>query len=116
MRPDAEKRFKIMTGALQKKMNYSPIFGLHAKSMVIDNSTAVVGTFNIDPRSTNLNTECVTVIRSEKIAKEISQQMEEEFRPENAWETTADWNPDAKAGVKKQVKAATKRVFPKSIL
>lgn len=116
MRPDAEKRYKIMTGALQKKMNYSPIFGLHAKSMVIDDGIAVVGTFNIDPRSANLNTECVTIIHSAKIANGIKQQMEEEFRPENAWETTTDWNPDAKAGVNKQVKAVSKRIFPKSIL
>ena len=37
-----------MTGALQKKMNYTPTFGLHAKSMVIDNEIAVIGTFNLD--------------------------------------------------------------------
>lgn len=29
----------------------------------------VIGTFNLDPRSANLNTECITVIFSENITK-----------------------------------------------
>jgi len=55
-KPDAAVRFKVMTGALQQKINYTPVFGLHAKSMVIDKQIAVIGTFNLDPRSANLNT------------------------------------------------------------
>ena len=43
-------------------LDHKPIFGLHAKSMVIDGETVVIGTFNLDPRSANLNTECVTII------------------------------------------------------
>ncbi|MEQ1666491.1 MAG: phospholipase D family protein, partial [Bdellovibrionales bacterium] len=55
-RPDAKERYDIMTGALQKTVDFKPIFGLHAKSMVIDGNITVVGTFNLDPRSANLNT------------------------------------------------------------
>jgi putative cardiolipin synthase len=115
-RPDAEKRYKIMTGALQKKLNYVPTFGLHAKSMVIDGETTVIGTFNLDPRSANLNTECFAVIHSQKIAAGVLSGMEEEFKPQNSWETTKDSNPDANAGTKKQIKAWTRKVVPKSIL
>ncbi|MFL5753238.1 MAG: phospholipase D family protein, partial [Bacteroidia bacterium] len=50
-RPDAAIRKTIMTGALQKKLDYTPVFGLHAKSMVIDGKITVIGTFNLDPRS-----------------------------------------------------------------
>jgi len=58
-RPDAAERTKIMTGELQEELEHKPIFGLHAKSMVIDNEITVIGTFNLDPRSANLNTECI---------------------------------------------------------
>ncbi len=48
-----------MTGDLQVTLDYAPIFGLHAKSMVVDKNITVIGTFNLDPRSANLNTECI---------------------------------------------------------
>lgn len=115
-KPDAAVRYKRMTGSLQKKLNYSPIFGLHAKSMVIDGKVTVIGTFNLDPRSANLNCECVTVIHSEKIAQKVLSGMEEEFKPENAWETTLDYNPDSEAGLKKRIQSASRRVVPKEIL
>lgn len=115
-KPDAAVRYQIMTGALQEKMQYTPIFGLHAKSMVIDGKIAVIGTFNLDPRSANLNTECVTIIYSRDIAVGVQQGMETEFKPENAWHTTSTYNPDGEAGTKKQVKAWTRIVVPKGIL
>ncbi|CAN5574727.1 phospholipase D family protein [soil metagenome] len=115
-RPDAEERFKVMTGALQTKLNFTPIFGLHAKSMVVDGRIAVIGTFNLDPRSANLNTECVTVIHSVKIAGGVLNGMEEEFKPANSWETTREFNPDSEAGLDKNVKTLSRRVVPKGIL
>lgn len=115
-RPDAKERFKVMTGALQEKMNFTPIFGLHAKSMIVDEEIAVIGTFNLDPRSANLNTECVAVIHSEKIAKKVLKGMEQEMLPENSWETTMDFNPDSEASTQKRVKAFSRKVVPKNIL
>jgi len=115
-KPDAAVRFKIMTGALQKKMNFTPRFGLHAKSMVIDSAVAVVGTFNLDPRSANLNTECVTIIRDKKIAGDLFQAMAIDRQPENAWETTLDSNPDGEAGWWKRVSTWFRRAVPQSIL
>ncbi|MCW3103830.1 MAG: cardiolipin synthase [Bacteroidetes bacterium] len=115
-RPDAAVRYKIMTAALQRKINYTPVFGLHAKSMVIDGKITVIGTFNLDPRSANLNTECVTVIYSEAITKEVQKGMEEELKPENSWETTLKFNPDAEAGLKKRLKLQPMKLIPKDIL
>ena len=115
-KPDAKERYKIMTGALQKKINYTPIYGLHAKSMVIDDDITVIGTFNLDPRSANLNTECVTIIRSKEVAKGVLKGMEIEFNSDNAWETTLHYNPDAEAGLKKNIKSFSRRVVPKGIL
>lgn len=115
-RPDAAERYKVMTGALQKKLDYKPVFGLHAKSMVIDGKITVIGTFNLDPRSANLNCECVTVIHSAKIAQGVLKGMEEEFKPENSWETTLFSNPDKEAGELKQLRVNIKKVVPKAIL
>lgn len=115
-RPDARERYEIMTGALQEKIDFTPTFGLHAKSMVVDGSIAVIGTFNLDPRSANLNTECVTIIYSMQVARSVLKGMEEEFKPANAWETTLESNPDSKAGTIKNLKTKTIRIIPKSIL
>lgn len=115
-RPDAAIRRTIMTGALQKKINFTPIFGLHAKSMVIDGKITVIGTFNLDPRSANLNTECVTIIHSQKVASYVLQHIQEELKPENCWETTVHFNPDAEAGIKKNMKLIPMKVIPKGIL
>ena len=115
-RPDAKERYQVMTGALQEKLNFTPIFGLHAKSMVIDGEIVVVGTFNLDPRSANLNTECVTVIRSPRVARGVLTGMETEFAPENSWETTLTFNPDSVASRGKRVKTWSLKMIPKDIL
>ncbi|MBI3235454.1 MAG: phospholipase D family protein, partial [Bacteroidetes bacterium] len=81
-KPNAAVRYKIMTGALQSAIKFTPIFGLHAKSMVIDGNVTVIGTFNLDPRSANLNTECFAMIYSTKIANGVLAGMEEEFKSE----------------------------------
>ncbi len=115
-RPDAQERFKVMTGALQASINFTPVFGLHAKSMVIDGEITVIGTFNLDPRSAHLNTECVAILHSEKIAAGVLKGMETEFLPENSWETTLKFNPDSVAGNMKRLKTWTRKIVPKKIL
>lgn len=115
-KPDAAERVKIATGALQKELKYKPIFGLHAKSMVIDNNITVIGTFNLDPRSANLNTECFAEIHNKQLAEGVLKGMEIEFKPENSWETTLKFNPDDKVGKMKRFKTWTKKIIPKSIL
>ncbi len=115
-KPDAESRFKVMTGDLQDSLQHKPIFGLHAKCMVVDEKITVIGTFNLDPRSANLNTECVTVIHSSALSKQTLVNMIEDFKPENAWQTTKDFNPDNEASKYKQLKTWTRKAIPKSIL
>lgn len=105
-----------MTGELQESLDYTPIFGLHAKSMVIDKKTTVIGTFNLDPRSANLNTECIVIVQSDKISEGVLIGMEEEFRPENSWETTVYYNPDWEVTKIKRLKTWTRKIIPKEIL
>ena len=60
-------------------------FGLHAKSMVIDDRIAVIGTHNFDPRGDEYNTEAVVVIEDEAFARALAASIERDMRPENAW-------------------------------
>lgn len=115
-RPDADERFKVMTGDLQKTIGFKPVFGLHAKSMVIDGNITVIGTFNLDPRSANLNTECVAIMHSTRIAHNVLENMEVDYKPENSWKTTLEWNPDSKVSRAKRAKTMIRKVIPKDIL
>jgi phosphatidylserine/phosphatidylglycerophosphate/cardiolipin synthase-like enzyme len=115
-KPDAEIRQKIMSDVMHKQLKDVPIFGLHAKSMVIDDEITVIGTFNVDPRSANLNTESITIIPSKKIALSVKSGMLEEMKPENAWQTTLSWNPDGEVSYLKRLSVKLRRVVPKGIL
>lgn len=115
-KPDAKIRQKVMSEAMHNRLEQAPIFGLHAKSMVIDDAITVIGTFNLDPRSANLNTESVTIIPSASISAQVKQGMLEEMLPENAWRTTHDWNPDGEVSLLKRVRVKLRRVVPKNIL
>jgi phosphatidylserine/phosphatidylglycerophosphate/cardiolipin synthase-like enzyme len=84
--------------------------------MVIDDEITVIGTFNVDPRSANLNTESITIIPSEKIALRVKNGMLEEMKPENAWQTTLTWNPDGEVSLLKRISVKLRRVVPKNIL
>jgi phosphatidylserine/phosphatidylglycerophosphate/cardiolipin synthase-like enzyme len=115
-KPNAKIRLKLMTSKLQDSLIKAPIFGLHAKSMVVDGNTSVIGTFNLDPRSANLNTECITIIHSKTIANSITKNIEEEIKPENSWETTLNFNPDSEVKNTKRLKTWSRKILPKGIL
>jgi phosphatidylserine/phosphatidylglycerophosphate/cardiolipin synthase-like enzyme len=56
---------------------------LHAKTIVVDGRIVLVGSYNIDPRSQNLNTEIMCVTEDEEIARGVRESIEQ--RLENAW-------------------------------
>ena len=59
--------------------------GLHAKSLVIDDRIAVIGSHNFDPRSDSLNTEAVVIIHDAAVAARLKASILRDIRPENAW-------------------------------
>ena len=79
----------------------APIFAIHAKSMVIDGETLYVGTFNLDPRSANLNTEVGVLVRTPSLARRVEERIERDMLPENSWNPAAD-NPDRHASAAKR--------------
>jgi len=60
---------------------------VHAKSLVVDEQVAFVGSYNLDPRSENLNTECGLVIRDAGFARRLKQVIAKDMAPQNAWVT-----------------------------
>lgn len=58
---------------------------LHMKAYVMDRKEAIVGTFNLDPRSAELNTEVSLVMHSPDLAKEIAEQFDRMIQPENSY-------------------------------
>ena len=54
---------------------------LHAKSLVFDRQTVFIGSFNLDPRSTTLNTEIGVMIDSPEIARQVGELMDEGVTP-----------------------------------
>lgn len=115
-KPDAKVRMDLLESDLQDSLKFKPIFGLHAKTMVVDDSISVVGTFNLDPRSAYLNSECITVIHSKKIANSITKGLNIDFKPENSWRTTLQWNPDLYGGKDKFIGTISRKAIPNSIL
>lgn len=58
---------------------------LHAKSMVIDERLALVGTHNFDPRSDRYNTESAVIVHDADFARELAAHILADIAPENAW-------------------------------
>ena len=64
---------------------------LHAKSVVVDGRVALVGSYNVDPRSANLNTEVMCVADDEEMARELLDAIDVHAR--NAWRVDRNGRP-----------------------
>lgn len=60
-------------------------FALHAKSIVVDDHFAMVGSHNFDPRSDHYNTEAGVIVYSHAFANRLRRSIMRDTRPENAW-------------------------------
>ena len=89
-----------------------PVFAIHAKTMVIDDKIVFVGTFNLDPRSANLNTEVGALFDSPAVARQISDSIERDMLPGNSWQTTVDFNPDFTVSRGKRFRTWFNRMLP----
>jgi len=62
-----------------------PHLGLHAKTAVYDRKTVFVGSFNLDPRSENLNTEIGILVESAELGQAVADSILNDVGPGNAW-------------------------------
>lgn len=58
---------------------------LHAKTIVVDRRLAWIGSFNLDPRSSRLNTEMAVVLDSPSLAQDLAERMQRDFAPDRSW-------------------------------
>lgn len=115
-KPNSQVRYKLMSPEIQSKLNYKPVFGFHSKTMIIDDSTSMIGSYNFDPRSADYNMECISIIRSASFSKNLQTILKEEFLPENSWHITHDQDPDSCAPLKKRIKVFFGFLIPKNHL
>jgi putative cardiolipin synthase len=78
-------------GVIKKRIAF---FGakaaLHAKVMVFDRKDVFVGSFNLDPRSADINTEAGLYVESPELAAQVIAWMDEGVRPENSYRVLLD--------------------------
>ena len=62
-----------------------PFLSLHAKSLVVDDRLAFIGSYNLDPRSENLNTEAGVIVEDAAFARSLREEIDRDMRAENSW-------------------------------
>ena len=67
------------------KQERGPFLCIHAKSLVIDDRVAYIGTYNLDPRSENLNTEVGLLIEDEAVAALLKASIARDCLSGNSW-------------------------------
>lgn len=110
-RPDPAIQLELLR-RYPRLQSGQPIFALHAKSMVIDSRYLYIGTFNVDPRSANLNTEVGLFMDSAPLAAALTASIERDMQPQNSWQTTHEFNPDREVPFAKRAHAGFYRVLP----
>lgn len=63
---------------------------LHSKVFVVDRHDSMIGSFNLDPRSINLNTEAMLSIYSPVISGQLAEMFDEVTSPENSYKLELD--------------------------
>jgi phosphatidylserine/phosphatidylglycerophosphate/cardiolipin synthase-like enzyme len=116
LNPFAQIRNKLVASALMDTLPQVPKMGLHAKSMVVDGKILVVSSFNLDPRSANLNTELGVIIEGTDLPKQVEDLILEEIRPENSWHSTIQFNPSKSASLKDRIHHFFSYLIPLSVL
>jgi putative cardiolipin synthase len=88
-----------------------PIFVIHAKTLVVDGAKVFIGTFNLDPRSMNLNTESGIYLPESRVAREVEEAIERDMSPENSWDASRETG-DGYAPFWRRVKARMWGLIP----
>ena len=87
-RPDAASERAQFTA--EELAEHKTKFGLHAKTMVFDRKVVFVGSFNLDPRSVDLNTEMGLLVESEALGEAVARSIENDIAAGNSWRVILD--------------------------
>ena len=92
LRPDAPACRRLVT--LSTVCAQQPAFSLHSKSIVVDRRFVYVGSFNVNLRSTYLNSETALIVDSPELAEQIAKSIVELQEEENSWRVTRGADDD----------------------
>lgn len=109
-RPDAKRHAPFFNSQGIVK-GQSTVLRLHAQSMVIDNKTAYIGSFNFDPRSEHLNTEVGIIIHSPQLASQLAKTIRQDMQAGNSWNAKSD-EPDQYSNYGKRFKIWLLQLLP----
>jgi putative cardiolipin synthase len=85
LRPDAAAlRAQVAPHAKQART------AIHTKALVIDGRKSFVGSYNLDPRSANINSEVGLMVNSEEFARRVAAYLDQGVRPENSYRVSLD--------------------------
>ncbi len=110
-RHDAKRLTELVKQYDQYKEGEMPTFSLHAKTMVIDDSIVFIGSYNLDPRSQNLNTELGIIAKDIDLASEIKREIEIDMQPGNSWNVKLD-GENKNASTTKKIKLFFWKLLP----
>ena len=82
-RPDASSQTELYNKLAPDQP--MPHMGLHAKTSVYDRKVVFVGSFNMDPRSMNLNTETGVLVESIELGQAVANSILNDMAPGNSW-------------------------------
>lgn len=108
-KPDPQTHREVARRAAQAGRSV-PTFALHAKTMVVDSKAVFIGTFNLDPRSENLNTEVGIVAHDEALARAVEASIETDMAPGNSWNAKDD--PDQHVSLAKRGRVRFYQLMP----
>ena len=75
----------------------TPDTRLHTKAMVFDREKVFIGTFNLDPRSAELNTEIGVLVECAALAEEVAAFIQNGMEPERSWRVSLCRNENSQA-------------------
>jgi cardiolipin synthase C len=87
--------YELRPDSTMEQLRWAPLSwksraGLHAKAMVVDRRYVVVGSYNLDPRSADINTELALLVDSPTFAEMVAAFFDEGVKPANSYRVTLD--------------------------
>jgi len=110
LRPKPEQADAIIAPVAKQHRNNDYYVCIHAKSYVIDSKKVWIGSFNLDPRSANLNTEVGVIIYDEKVARAVEKNIRRDMSDANSWTVARRKKPPLRSFVSETLGAVVEAV------
>jgi putative cardiolipin synthase len=68
----------------------SEFMGLHVKAIAVDGERVMIGSMNLDPRSSAINAEMAVLVESQGLAADVAALIRRDMQPVNSWRVDLD--------------------------